>query len=642
MVYIKMYEVYNGILYKNGKPGLALGVSYYPSYHHQKVPVPENGDRVGEMWKDFQLMKDAGFNMVRMAALGTVERNGPEVGTDFPFIDAMLDRAEEIGLACMVRLQGYSMNLSGYKDALMLDEKGIEMPYYWGWFVRNCLNHPGILKDNEDGTMESARHFSKYPAAACFQIYNEPMYPDKGFYDYNPYSIKNYRDWLVENGYKSSAEASVTDPPRKRPERGENTQEWILWRQFGMERLNWFLYHIGNKAKEAAPNTPVLTCHITAPMLPGNATAGIDYYKTAEQMDILGITNYLPSNGPKYFLCSMVLDGAESAAATFGKHYWIIEYNGHTTIPAAEWERETYNAIGGAAKGILYYQWRADYPYEDGPEPEGFGLVFNDGRKTQKYDGAIRMNAMVNQYSRYFASSEKVRSGVAILFSNHGTMYFDAIDNGGPEDFEKNHERYPLHMRQIYTDFRKSGIAIDFTRACDLDKNPLSVKLLLLPSVEGLDKDELAAVDRFSSGGGAVLEYEPYSRGFNPYKAEDYYITNYLMPDANAVVDKYELRRNIEVLGDASYLDAKLLKGCIGDQVYHIVALVNYDPLERIIKSGSVKLTVSLEDIPDGTGALFVTPENRSNLEMNKSGYRLVVSLPEITTGGFIFIGAGF
>jgi hypothetical protein len=53
-------------------------------------------------------------------------------------------------------------------------------------------------------------------------------------------------------------------------------------------------------------------------------------------------------------------------------------------------------------------------------------------------------------------------------------------------------------------------------------------------------------------------------------------------------------------------------------------------------------LTVSLEDIPDGTGALFVTPENRFNLEMNKSGYKLAVSLPEITTGGFIFIGVGF
>jgi|GEM_PF-6189936 len=49
-----MYEVTNGILHNNGRPELAIGVSYYASYHNLKVPVPENGDRVGEMKKDLQ------------------------------------------------------------------------------------------------------------------------------------------------------------------------------------------------------------------------------------------------------------------------------------------------------------------------------------------------------------------------------------------------------------------------------------------------------------------------------------------------------------------------------------------------------------------------------------------------------------
>lgn len=638
-----MYELKNGILYKDGEPVLALGTSYYPSYHHQKVPVPEDGDRVGEMKKDFQLMVDSGFNFMRTAALGSVERTEKGVEVDFPFIDIMMEEAGKLDLACMVRLQGYSINLCGYKDAAMLNEKGEEMPFYWSWFVRNCLNHPGIIKDNEDGTVESARHFAKYPSLVSFQIYNEPAYPNKGFYDYNPHSISAYRKWLAAKGFKSAKEADTTEPPRRRPERGQSADAWILWRQFCMERMNWYLCHLGDKAKEGYSKPEVLTCHMSCPMVPGNAIRGEDYFQTAERMDILGITHYIPSLGPNHFTSSMVLDGAESAAATFGKNFWLIEYDAHTQLSAAEWERETYSAIGSAVKGILYYQWRADYPYADGPEPEGFGLVYNNGAKTAKYDTAVRMNAMVNRYSKYFACSEKVRSGVAVLFSNHASAYFDAIDNGEPEEFSKNHDRYSLYMRWIYADFRKAGAVVDFSRACDLERNPLGIKLLLIPATEGLSGEELAAVDRFVAAGGAALAYEPGHRGFYPYNFEqNLRKRNSVLVDACAAMDKYGIRPKVELQGKVDCLDAKLLKGKIGNEDYRIIAFINYDSLERGIMEDDVKVSVELDMDRDGLHAVFVTPEKTRELELEIEDGKASVMLPEITTGAFVFIGKEF
>lgn len=632
-----MYELKNGVLYKKGEPVLALGTSYYPSYHHQKVPVPADGDRMGEMKKDFKLMMDAGFNFMRTAALGKVERTNKGVEVDFPFIDEMMLEAEKTDLACMVRLQGYSINLSGYTDATMLNEKGEEMPFYWSWFVRNSLNHPGIIKDNEDGTVESARHFSKFPSLVSFQIYNEPAYPNKGFYDYNPHSIKAYKKWLLEKGFKTSEEAELTEPPRQRPERGQSTDEWILWRQFNMERMNWYLCHLGDKAKEGYSKPEVLTCHMMCPMVPGNAIRGEDYFQTAERMDILGITHYIPSMGPNHFFSSMVLDGAESAAATFGKNFWLIEYDAHTTLTSAEWERETYSAIGSAVKGILYYQWRADYPYEDGPEPEGFGLVYNNGSKTEKYDTAIRMNAIINRYSKYFASSEKVRSGVAVLFSNHATSYFDAIDNGGPEEFSKNHDRYSLYMRWIYSDFRKAGAVVDFTRACDLEKNTLGTKLLLIPSIEGLSNEELVNIDKFVAAGGTALVYESSKRGYYPYNCDNNVrIRNSVLIDAYAVMDKYSIKRPVQIQGNVNYLDAKLLKDSIGNENYRVISLINYDPLERTINAGDVSISLELD--MDGIKALFVTPEKTMDLKIEKVNGRASMVLPEITTGAFVFI----
>ena len=49
-----MYNMKNGVLHKEGKPVFCIGLSYYPSYHERKIPVPESGDRIGEMKKDLR------------------------------------------------------------------------------------------------------------------------------------------------------------------------------------------------------------------------------------------------------------------------------------------------------------------------------------------------------------------------------------------------------------------------------------------------------------------------------------------------------------------------------------------------------------------------------------------------------------
>lgn len=283
-----MYELKNGILHKNGEPVLALGVSYYASYHAQKVPVPEDGDRIGEMKSDLKMMAEAGFNIVRTAALGSIKRNDGSVEVEFPLIDKMMELAQDADLASMIRLHGYTINLSGYDDALMLNEKNEKMPFYWSWFVQNSINHPGSLKDNEDGTVESARHFVKYPSMVSFQIYNEPAYPTKGFYDYNPYSIKAYSKWLAEKGYKSLEEAENTEPPRQRPGKGESPDEWILWRLFCMENMNWFLCHLGDKAKEGYSKPEVLTCHMSCPMVPRQCNTGRGLFPDGRKNGYIG------------------------------------------------------------------------------------------------------------------------------------------------------------------------------------------------------------------------------------------------------------------------------------------------------------------------------------------------------------------
>ena len=148
-----MYSMKNGILYENGRPVFCVGLSYYPSYHECKVPVPEDGDRVGEMKKDLRRMKEAGFNLVRAASIGDVRRVNGEVEIHTEFIERLLDEADRVDIASMMRLQGYSMNLSGYDDFYMINSRGEQMDKTrWYDFLQNSMYHPGILRDNDDGT----------------------------------------------------------------------------------------------------------------------------------------------------------------------------------------------------------------------------------------------------------------------------------------------------------------------------------------------------------------------------------------------------------------------------------------------------------------------------------------------------------
>ncbi|HBP37200.1 MAG TPA: hypothetical protein DD640_00340 [Clostridiales bacterium] len=625
-----MYSLNNGILHQDGKPVLALGLSYYASYHPQKVPVLADGDREGQMDLDLREMAEAGFNILRFAALGNFRRVGEGaagIEAEFPLIDRGVSAAHEVNMAAMVRLQGYTLNVSGYTGEAMVTPEGRELGLY-ECFLRASLNHEGILRDNEDCTAASARHFSGFPSVVSHQIYNEPAYHFG--VDYNPHSIAAYRRWLVSEGIKDESAAQATDPPRKRPEAGADPSEWITWRLFHYQRLNWYMGHLAGIARRNNPAAETLTCLMNCPLSPGAVMFGEDYYRTAQDMEILGITHYTPACGESQWNASETLDAAESAAASFGKHAWLIEYNARTDMPASEWDRETYSAVGSGIKGILYYQWRADFPFADGPEPNQFGILYNDRTRTAAYASAVAMNRLINdKLSSRIALAEKCRAGVAVLFSEKANAYYDAVDHG--------QSRTAHNMMHAYRLFRKAGVPVDFTRACDLAANPLGVRLLIVPARGGLSRQEIGQILDFQNKGAQVVEFNAENNGFyqfceTPVQRKHGYI--YDDNSAEEILDIAGIRPMILIEGSRQ-VDGKLIAG----QGYHIVCLVNTDIRERIQAAGTVALSL---DIGTPAAAVhritFLTPSAEIGLSACDRDGRLQITLPELRLGAFLVI----
>lgn len=524
-----MYDIKNGRLRRDGEEIFAVGESYYPSFHHAKYPVPPEGDRIGEMKKDLKLMRELGINHVRIAAIGLtkLDENG-KVTVDTPFVDAVIEEAEHLKISISVRIQGYVLNLHGYKNVLMIDADGNEQDTSrWFDFIQTTLHHDGMLTDNMLGTKAISEHFADMDNVVAFQIYNEPHYPIGKFFDYHPCAIAAYRRWLVENGIMTDTQARNYEPPRKRKEQSANM--WALWRIFCRDSLTKFLCDSSRYSKETA-GKPTYTCLTTCQSGTGNAYRGIDTYTCSDEMDITGYTNYISAQGADYYTYTMTLDMHACAAAACGKTSWCVELDSRTKIPPFIFNQNTYAALGSGLKGIIYYQWRGDYPSEATPIPNGCGLVNYDGTKCPNFDNAAAMIKLLNELSPLIMNADRDYGGIGILHSDYAAFYCDALENDEQILKDTTRNSAMQSMCRIYTDLRKQGYSPFITDASHLLNGRVPLNVLFVPAANWLCDEEKAVIEKFISAGGTVYEVSRRSRSIQGLGLEGY--RPYLKPDA--------------------------------------------------------------------------------------------------------------
>ncbi len=613
----KMYKLENGILYCNGKKVFGIGSHYYPSYHPLKVPVDEKGDRVNEAKRDLAMMKEARVNIVRTAAIGSIAEGENGVETSFPMGDIIAKECDKNGIALIVRLNGYDVTLKKRENALMIDEKGEPIKDCWNYFVRNCMNNDEVTNDNKKITRAGGRHFASYPCVVGYQIYNEPSYPNLGFFDYNEHSVEKYKKWLVEKGTVSEEESRLIKPPKRRPTYSEETDSWMNWRLFHLERLNDYLNEIAVEAKKSGGEKEVLTCMTVCPVQQGSSIRGADYFRNAEGMDIVGITLYLPSKGPTYFEHSRVLDYASGAAASQGKHLWVVECDGKMSLSSHDYEVNIYSIIGSGAKGIMPYQWRGDIVAEGSPEPDGYGMLYNDGTPTEKYQSFIKMNELLSTFGERLVDKERFNAGVGILFSERANAYCDAIENGNIQDSWQGRESSILNAMAIYRDLKTRFVSAHGVRTKDLINS--GIKVLLIPCSEGLDEREWSEIRAFEIGGGKLYWY---NRHLSAYQTEDKRVL---------FLDKILSENQIKAIAstDCSCVDVKILEG----ENEYAFAVVNYDDDQT--EKTDVKIEFSFDT--SQSKCEFITVDGKSELSLLGSDKKYLI-IPRLTSGGIIFL----
>lgn len=613
-----MWEIKNGILYKDNKPTYAIGLSYYPSYREDKVPVPPDGDRIGEMKKDIRMMKECGFNIVRFAALGEVKRENNSIVADTEFVDKLMSEAQLNDISVMLRLQGYAMNLSDWNDCYMLDQNGEQINRnIWFNFIQNSLHHKGILKDNAEGTAYLAKHYLKYKNLVSFQTYNEPHYPLDGekIYDYHPETIKAFKKYLVEKGVANEIEAEKINPPTHKPYTVEERNLWAEWRLFSKESLSEFLLTSAQAAKEVDNSIASCTCLTTTPVRDYNSVIGVDFYDNARDMDLLGITHYIGTNGSDFFIADFAVNFTESAASYYGKHCWLIEYDARTDIPDRKLNEETYMALGCGFKGIMYYQWRGDCPMPSSPEGNGYGFLNYDGTKAPNYDNGMAMVNFLNRISDKLVSAEKVRTNVGILYSNYAVFMADIAT----ETITKQKNTTIQLMLQVYEKLKRKGVSADVVIPETLAENKLNIKWLFVPEYDLLSPKEKDFVVDFAKKGGKVfvmngigfhkllIEYGKYNY---PETLDDIFEENNIVPVAEVLNSPFVMTNTIK--GNDCYL----------------ISVNNIKTSDAPIKNVLLKLNIPAKKV------VFMTSCGDVELVLNEN----IITLPGITDGGMLYV----
>lgn len=616
-----MFSLDNGILYKNNKPIIAIGQSYYASFHEAKYPLPPSGDRIGLMKEDIQLMKDAGFQFIRIAALGELSIHDDKIEVDTSFVDEVLKEADSKGMATSVRLQGYVMNLRGHQDYEMLNENDEPMKKSWSAFIRNSLFHKGILKDNWDASQACACHFNTIPGVVSYQIYNEPHYPYNGIFDYHPNTLEAYTKWREENGL------APEEAPRHRPLPGESPEPWIQWRVFSMRAMSDFLNKSSAAVKEVAPDKETYTCMTSAPARNNIMPQGIQYFDNGAEMDTVGITTYTHLEGVDYYTACYQYDMAECAAALHGKHAWTIEADAKTHMPARKLHQETYSLLAAGHKGIVYYEWRGDYPDKGTPLPDNCGFIFHDGRKTEHYDRSVEMIQFVNRHSTLFAGAEKLRDGVAILCSDYAAAYADAYMT------DMGINTYVHQSVNVYRELRKCGSTVDFVCAEHLDKNTLCTDVLIIPVEKAwLSKDECSKIDDFVAKGGKAfyLRQRVTSGGVTPYGfwQWDEEILNVQTSEFRSTLEIEDVLELCGVVPNVKNSNRHLKSGVLQGDDYALVIMTNTDPRHNTVCGAVITTSIPFKK------ARYISPDLETELVVIGKEIRL----PDVVEGGVVVL----
>ena len=478
-------------------PGRAMyiGVDYYPEHWPRA------------RWEtDAKLMKEAGFNVVRLAEFAWIDMEPREGQFEFAWLDDAVSLLARYGIDVILGTPTAVMPAwvaQKYPQSLRTKADGTQI--VWGGRKHNCYSNADYRRLSERITRAMAEHFAKTPNVIGWQIDNE----FGGEECHCRWCLADFQAWLRGKygtldtlneawgnrfwGLKFTdwAQITIPDAGTDRPWVMGNPSACLDWKRF----ITW------QQARFQADQVKIIRAVCPKDFVTHNFMGlfqGLDYYTMAEDLDFVAWDNYpIWSDKPDVpYSASLAADLTRGLRQ---KNFMIMEQTagpcGWEAFGRNPWPGEirkiAYQQLAHGSDGQIWFRWRT---CTVGREQYWHGLLGHDGKPLRRYQEAAQTAQEFRRLEEHLRGTTVV-SEVAILY-DYDNLWSLAFQPGFAGNSLQN------AVRRYYDALFRAGVNADLVnRKADLSK----YKLVLAPDLSILPDETAGKLDAYVKKGGVLL-----------------------------------------------------------------------------------------------------------------------------------------
>lgn len=479
---------------------MIFGVDYYPEHWDKSE------------WKDHaQLMKNGGFNTVRIAEFSWSRLEPKENMFDFTWLDEIIGILAENGIKIIFGTPTAAPPkwLVNKYDVFMRDKYGRVRGY--GSRRECCSNNPQYIMRSKVVVKKLAEHYGKNPNVTAWQIDNEfgchgstHCYCDHCRRKFSSWLSSRYRDidelnrkygtvfWSQEyNSFEdvilpayTSCEGTYGDSWAHNPSLDMDfyrfsSDSWIGYQQMQIDIISKYSDY---------PITHNMMGHFS----------GIDYYKLGKTLDVAAWDNYIDNqwNHCDYENTSMA---HELMRGVKDKNFWVMEQQsgpcgwdkfGGTPRPG-QLRLWTYQAIAHGCEGMIYFRFKSA-PF--GMEQYWLGLVDHDGIPRRRFYEIKQTGEELKKLSDIFVGTENQTD--VLIVKSYENLWSHKI---------KSHVE-GFDYRDLLYSYYKGNNRLGTNPACG-SENMISdkYKVIYMPAYVMVSEETKIRLEKYVNNGGTLV-----------------------------------------------------------------------------------------------------------------------------------------
>jgi beta-galactosidase len=463
---------------------LYIGTNYHP--HDDKNPE--------KIKKDIELMKAAGFTVVRLGHLAWDSYEPSDGVFDFEWFDKVMDELNKTGIKVIldIAIRPAPIWLHQKYPSINITDAGGDIKYPNHRYMED-VGDPDYQKYALRFTDAISKRYANHPALLAFGIDNES---GDGPISYSETVRQRFIQWLkdkyinLENLNKYWATQRWSRGINQWEEIGlpvegskNGAPEKILdFRRFISDEINQLLFMMIDKVNENAPNALINT----------NAW----YYSWMKYFDYseIAYSGKMTREGCGFYPGISLTTNWGVMNAAFGisriqfestNPFWCNEFTTMTAVPNAI-RKQAYSTLMYGNQMVCGWTWQSMHA---GEEQYLEGLLDWDGIPNRKYDEYKRIATEFKKIEKFFPYKLQAEVGLAFSFPSQVAS----------ASFPEQHDN---QLQACWDLFYWRNMD---ARVVEISRSSLNYKILFVPGVAVMDEATATKIRDFVKNGGTVI-----------------------------------------------------------------------------------------------------------------------------------------